>query len=88
MVIDHRYGRITFEDGTVGEDEPVVVFRAKDVSLPKLLAYYIVLCMEAGCQEDYIDSAQDARDRVISWQETNNDRVAVPSKSAFLERTK
>ena len=30
MGIDAKYGRVTTERGDIGEDEPVVVFRAQD----------------------------------------------------------
>lgn len=36
MAVDRKYGRVTLERGTIGEDEPVVVFRAQDKMLPEL----------------------------------------------------
>jgi hypothetical protein len=38
MAVDKKYGRVTLENGSIGEDEPVVVFRAQDVVLPRLLS--------------------------------------------------
>lgn len=37
MAIDLKYGRVTLENADIGEDEPVVVFRARDALLPKVL---------------------------------------------------
>ncbi|HEY5484425.1 MAG TPA: hypothetical protein VIK31_11555 [Propionibacteriaceae bacterium] len=34
---DSTYGKVTTEHGTIGADEPVIVFRAKDKLLPALL---------------------------------------------------
>ncbi len=48
MAIDNKYGKVTLEHGTIGEDEPVVVFRATDSFLPKLLAYYHSFCLRGG----------------------------------------
>jgi hypothetical protein len=55
MAIDTKYGRVTTERGTIGEDEPVVVFRAQDELLPKVLAYYHQLCLEEGSPRHHLD---------------------------------
>lgn len=40
MAVDGKYGRVTLEHGDIGEDEQVVVFRAQDSLLPKVLAWW------------------------------------------------
>jgi hypothetical protein len=86
MAIDHKYGRVTLEHGTIGEDEPVVVFRAQDTLLSRVLAYYIMFCLQVGSPRHHIDSIQEARDKVISWQKANPDLVRVPNSNAFVKR--
>lgn len=68
MAVDLKYGRVTFEHGSVGEDEPVVVFRAQDELLPKVLIYYHLFCMKAGSPKRHLDIIWDALQRVYDWQ--------------------
>lgn len=85
MAIDKKYGRVTVENGNIGDDEPVVVFRAQDALLPKLLAYYHLFCLRAGSPRHHLSAVLDARDAVVEWQETHrskvptSDRLSVPA---------
>jgi hypothetical protein len=81
MAIDSKYGRVTLEQGNIGEDEPVVVFRAQDGLLPKVLAYYHLFCVNAGSPRHHLDLIMDARERVILWQLDH--KTKVPSSDAF-----
>lgn len=80
MAIDTKYGRVTLERGAIGEDEPVVVFRAQDALLPKVLAYYHLFCMKAGSPRRHLDRILSARDAVIAWQQDNPTKT--PSSDA------
>ena len=71
MAIDGKYGRVTLEHGTIGEDEPVVVFRAQDSLLPSLLDYYADLCAENGSPERHIRLVEGALETVRAWQASN-----------------
>lgn len=75
MAIDAKYGRVTLEHGTIGEDEPVVVFRAKDKLLPKVLAYYHLFCLREGSPRRHLDLIMDSLLRVQSWQRKNETKV-------------
>ena len=75
MAIDAKYGRVTLEHGNIGQDEPVVVFRAKDKTLPKLLAYYHLFCMKEGSPRRHLDLIMNTRDIVLRWQEKNKTKV-------------
>ena len=72
MAIDLKYGRVTTEHGTIGEDEPVVVFRAQDETLPKLLAYYHLFCVKEGSPRHHLDAIMDAREKVLEWQKDHH----------------
>lgn len=75
MAIDLKYGRVYLEHGIIGEDEPVVVFRAQDKLLPKVLAYYHLFCLKAGSPRRHLDMILDARDAIEKWQQTNHTKT-------------
>ncbi len=75
MAIDIKYGKVTTERGTIGEDEPVFVFRAQDRLLPKVLAYYHLFCLRAGSPRHHLDSILEARDAVSEWQSENMTKI-------------
>lgn len=68
MAIDLKYGRVTTEKGSIGEDEIVVVFRAQDETLRTLLAYYHLICATAGSPRHHLDLIMNERDMVMEWQ--------------------
>lgn len=68
MAIDGKYGRVRLERGTIGEDEPVVVFRAQDATLPALLACYRQQCERAGSPPRHLAGIDDAAAEIIAWQ--------------------
>jgi hypothetical protein len=71
MAIDRKYGRVTLEHGHIGEDEPVVVFRATDKLLPKVLAYYRLFCWKAGSPRRHLELIDDSLQAVEGWQQQN-----------------
>ena len=75
MAIDTKYGRVTLEHGTIGEDEPVVVFRAKDALLQKVLAYYRLFCWKAGSPKRHLAIIDEALEIVTRWQVLHSTRV-------------
>lgn len=83
MAIDAKYGRVTLEHGTIGEDEPVVVFRAQDVLLPKTLMYYHLFCLKAGSPKRHLDAIINALGKVTLWQDDNPTKT--PSSASMGE---
>jgi len=75
MAIDRKYGRVTLENGSISDDEPVVVFRAQDALLPDLLTVYAEMCRNAGSPQRHLDGIAIARDDVVEWQETHQTQV-------------
>jgi hypothetical protein len=71
MGYDRKYGKVTTEFGSIGEDEPVVVFRAQDKLLPKVLAYYHLFCLKAGSPRRHLDIILNAKEQVEQWQKTH-----------------
>lgn len=71
MPVDGKYGYVTLERGTVGDDEPVFVFRAQDVLLPQVLNYYLSACMHAGSPVAHLQNIERSRDDIEAWQKVN-----------------
>jgi hypothetical protein len=63
------------EKGTVGEDEPVVVFRAQDALLPKVLHIYKFLCEIAGSPSKHIRLINESILNIKGWQAQNKTKT-------------
>lgn len=86
MAIDNKYGKVTTEFGEIGEDEPVVVFRARDGELWNLLGVYHRMCQTAGSPQHHLDLIDQSRKQIQEWQSNNQDLVRVPNSNAYLRR--
>jgi hypothetical protein len=75
MAVDRKYGRVTLEHGNIGEDEPVVVFRAQDRLLPKVLAYYRLFCWKAGSPRRHLEIIDNSLADVEAWQGANEPKT-------------
>jgi hypothetical protein len=83
MAIDNKYGYVTLEHGTVGDSEPVVVFRAQDALLPAVLDMYRHLCEIAGSPKHHLEAIHQAAMQVKGWQAQN--RTKTPSSDSLKE---
>lgn len=75
MGIDGKYGRVTTEHGTIGEDEPVVVFRAQDKLLPDVLTFYELLCKYSGSPQHHLDRIIKSEEEIRFWQRNNFTKI-------------
>jgi hypothetical protein len=71
MGIDNKYGHVTTEHGTIGDTEPVVVFRAQDRLLGRVLDFYRTLCREAGSPQHHLNLIAETHRQVDDWQRTH-----------------
>lgn len=78
MAQDLKYGEVICERGTIGADEPVVVFRSKDTLLPAVMDAYLAMCREEGSPEHHLDGIVAARKTVVDWQNEHADQIQVP----------
>jgi hypothetical protein len=85
MGIDTKYGHVSTQYGTIGLDEPVVVFRARDPLLPKVLKVYRILCELAGSPQHHLDVIHETAMTVKAWQAENPTQT--PNSDAYMERT-
>lgn len=86
MAYDNKYGQVSLEHGNIGDDEPVVVFRAQDRLLPKLLKIYRIMCELAGSPQHHLDAIHEAAMHVKDWQVGNEDKVRTPNSDAYYRR--
>lgn len=84
MGYDGKYGRVTTEHGDIPDDEPVIVFRGRDVILPELLGRYAALCEIHGSSAEHVHLVLDTSDRIEQWQNDHPDRVKVPDSARFF----
>ena len=76
MPIDGKYGKVTLERGAhIPDDEPVIVFRAKDEELPAVLGYYYALCSTAGSPQRHLDLINRTRQTVVAFQATHGTKT-------------
>lgn len=83
MAIDRKYGKVTLEHGSIGDDEPVIVFRAKDKLLPEVLAYYYHLCGQAGSPRRHLRILSETMTAIVGWQDENDTKT--PDSEASRE---
>jgi hypothetical protein len=81
MAYDSKYGRVITEFGDIGETEPVVVFRAQDALLTKVLMYYHLFCLKAGSPRRHLDLIMDTIATVQAWQSHPGNFVKVPESA-------
>ena len=55
MGYDRKYGIVSTQFGNIGADEPVVVFRAQDVTLPAVLLSAAQKAMKAGSPARHVE---------------------------------
>lgn len=81
MAVDNKYGKVTTERGSIGEEEPVVVFRAQDILLVNVLNFYREECKKAGSPQHHLDLIDSTLNKVEEWQENNP--VRIPQSNGF-----
>jgi hypothetical protein len=75
MAQDLKYGQVNLERGSIPDDEPVVVFRARDETLPALLETYYLLCKMSGSPRKHLDLVAQRRQEILAWQDDNPTQV-------------
>lgn len=75
MAIDLKYGHVTLENGDVGEDELVFVFRAQDALLVQTLQEYRRMCQESGSPDVHLENIDHNIQAIDQWQQGNYSQV-------------
>ena len=85
MALSEKYGRVTTQIGSLQDDEPVFILRARDRLAPQLLTQYRKMSQEAGSSPFHLTQIGQAQETMIGWQKAHSDIVDVP-QSAGMER--
>jgi hypothetical protein len=75
MGYDGKYGRVTTEHGDIPDEEPVVVFRARDMLTPSVLDSYYTMCKAVGSPQRHLDLIEATRLTFVEWQTKHGHRV-------------
>lgn len=75
MARDNKYGRVTLEHGSIGEEEPVVVFRAQDDILIEVLDFYYKRCEAAGSPPRHLEIISETIGIVEDWQRSHDTKT-------------
>lgn len=75
---DGKYGRVITEFGGIPDDEPVIVFRARDIKTLAVLGYYLKLCDEGGSPDRHLRIITETMVRFARWQEQNPEKLKLP----------
>jgi hypothetical protein len=78
MGYDRKYGKVTTEHGDIPDDEPVIVFRARDRLVLPVLGAYLELCKHEGSPQRHLDTITRNIHTFADWQEANPDKVRTP----------
>jgi hypothetical protein len=78
MGYDRKYGKVTTEHGEIPDDEPVIVFRARDRLTCPLLSAYYELCRKAGSLQRHLEITEANYATFADWQEGHPDQVRTP----------
>jgi hypothetical protein len=86
MAIDNKYGKVTFEHGSIGDDEPVFVLRGRDQLAMLAIAQYGHLCQAANTTDDHLGAIQEALDQFAEWTQEHIEELRKPSSAEYMER--
>ena len=86
MAIDLKYGKVVFEHGNIGEDEPIFVFRAQDMLVPALLGEYYRLCVETDRPAHHLKAITESIGRIKVWQEQHDKEGRMTNSDTYSER--
>jgi hypothetical protein len=75
---DLKYGKVTTEHGDIPDDEPVIVFRARDVTALELLTAARYMALGSGSPQRHLDLFDAVHRQFEAWQEAHPDKVRVP----------
>lgn len=75
MAIDGKYGRVTLEHSTIGDDEPVVVMRAQDALMVDVLIFYKELCRRKHSPDRHLRLIEKTIATVRAWQKSNPTKI-------------
>lgn len=83
---DTKYGLVWTQHGNFIDGEPIIIFRARDTALPRLLRRYRLLCKYLGSPIHHLEAIDKTISRIETWQKENPSEVVVPRSDAYAKR--
>lgn len=68
-------------DQPISDDEPRMLWRARDDKFMKMLVYYRHLCMDDGATPFQLASIDKMEDEFNEWQKANKDKMKKPGST-------
>lgn len=62
----------------IPDDEPIMLFRARDRNALNMLHYYATLCMEDGCNDFQMEGIKNRIDAFEKFKQCHSDRMKQP----------
>lgn len=72
------YQGIQDPSGKIGEDEPVFLIRAKDMTAVATLNFWASYAEAQGANPDIVETARNQALAMVAWQGKNLDKIGVP----------
>lgn len=72
------YQCIQDPSGKIGEDEPVFLIRAKDMTSVATLNFWASYAEAQGANPDIVEKAKKQALAMIEWQGKNLDKIGIP----------
>ena len=72
---DGKYGKVFTERGHFEDNEPLFIFRGRDMFTPDVLACYFDLCAHHGATVEHLDSIKKQAEYIAKWQEENGSKL-------------
>jgi len=83
-----KYNRIQDPLGLIGEDEPVFLLRAKDITAPATVRAWAEFARLVGADDTIVQAALNHADAMRSWQLVNGPRIPGSNESTSPANSK
>ena len=72
---DGKYVKIITERGNFEDNEPIFIFRGRDMFTPQVLKFYAMLCKDEGATAEHIAAIKKHRKNIEAWQLENGSKM-------------
>lgn len=86
MGYDRKYGKVKTEFGNIGDNEPVIVFRAQDITLPDVILKATKVAMQFHSPVRHIEILLNTFKTITLWQYENPDKLKIPASESSKDR--
>jgi hypothetical protein len=73
-----KTAKSVIESAMQNDNEPIIIFRAKDGLTRDLLTKYIADCIANNCPQKHIAEMVNIREDFVNWQNNHEGKVELP----------